>query len=385
MVTGRSAFASDSVIATMSAILRDEPTPVRELAPNAPTGLAEIIDGCLRKDREERTQSIDEVRVALETLKKGYNPGASTTVARPADAAATRVGVPVPAQILRPPKKSPTLAYAIGAIGVLVAGAGGWWIATRNKSGPPAGQQAAAVTAPATPASVVSETVLTNDSITKMVEAKVRTSAILDHIRASKTNFNLSTDEVIRLSKAGVPDAVIQVMRDPAKAPAKADAASGPAPSPSKDAPGTPPAPAAPPPSASTLAVALADGLAISVQLTHDIPNDAKAGTPLKFQVAKDIVVDGSVVIAKGAQVKGSIAEESRKAVLTLKKMTYEFTDVEAVNRQKLKLRATPSGAAGPSRKAIEPGKKKVKDVASTAGTDYVAYLDGAQTVTMQR
>jgi len=111
----------------------------------------------------------------------------------------------------------------------------------------------------------------------------------------------------------------------------------------------------------------------------------AKAGTPLKFQVAKDIVVDGSVVIARGAQVKGSIAEESRKAVLTLKKMTYEFTDVETVNRQKLKLRATPSGAAGPSRKAIEPGKKKVKDVASTAGTDYIAYLDGAQTVTMQR
>ncbi len=79
-----------------------------------------------------------------------------------------------------------------------------------------------------------------------MVAAKVRTSAILDHIRASKTNFNLSTAEVIRLSKAGVPDAVIQAMRDPSHVPEKAAA------------------PAA-------LAVALPDGMPFAIELSEDI------------------------------------------------------------------------------------------------------------------
>lgn len=311
-----------------------------------------------------------------------------------------RVGVPspTPAIVVAAPPKSPARMYAIAAIGIVIVGTGGWLIATRSKSGPPVEQQAPAAASPMAAAPVpaaplASETVLTNDSITKMVEAKVRTSAILDHIRASKTNFNLSTDEVIRLTKAGVPDPVIQVMRDPTKvlekAVEKANATAGPVPSPSKDAPAVPSPAAAPAaavaPPVATLALALADGTPIAVQLIHDISNDAKAGTLLKFQVTKDVVVNGSVVIAKGAEVNGSIVEGGKKGFLGSKKMTYELTDVEAVNRQKLKLRATPAGGGGPSRRTVEQGKKKVKDVASAAGTDYIAYLDGAQAVTVPR
>ena len=48
-----------------------------------------------------------------------------------------------------------------------------------------------------------------------MTEAKVRPSVIVSQIRASKTNFNLSAGEVIRLSRSGVPAIVIEAMRGP--------------------------------------------------------------------------------------------------------------------------------------------------------------------------
>lgn len=359
MVTGHAAFARDSAVGTMSAILRDEPAPVRELSPNAPGGIAEIIHGCLRKDREQRYQSIDEVRIAIDMLRKGYNPGTSPT------ATGTRLTA---ASVQPPKKKSRTPVWAIVALGVVLINVSGQYFAKRRNPRPRIVEQP--TTAPVAPSGA-----LTNDSIVKMVEAKIRTSAILDHIRASTTNFDLSTDEVIRLSKAGVPDAVIQAMRDPSRIPEKKE------PAPAASAP--PPA-ATPTPAAQTLAVALADGIPVALRLAHDIPNDAKAGMPLKFEVTKEVVVDGAVVIAQGAAVTGSIAEEGKRAIVSLKKMTFELSDVEAAGGKKLKVRATPTGS-GPTRRPVDQGKKKVKDIASPAGTEYVAYIDGAQAVTIQR
>ena len=56
---------------------------------------------------------------------------------------------------------------------------------------------------------------LTNDMVLEMVQAKVPVALILTHIRASKPGFDLSTAEVIRLTKAGVPESVIEAMHDP--------------------------------------------------------------------------------------------------------------------------------------------------------------------------
>src|SRR5262249_47437430 len=134
MVTGKSAFASNSVISTMSAILRDEPKPISALSPNTPAGLDDIINGCLRKNVDERTQSMDEVREALEALRRVYDPTTSPTVSR---TAALRGSIAVPAPAARKPA---TLIYAIAALGVVVVGAGGWFIATRNKAPTPVEQ-----------------------------------------------------------------------------------------------------------------------------------------------------------------------------------------------------------------------------------------------------
>ena len=58
--------------------------------------------------------------------------------------------------------------------------------------------------------------------------AEVPESVIVDHIHASKTRFTLSTDEIIRLTKAGAKPTLIDVMRNPG-APAKPDSPPPPA------------------------------------------------------------------------------------------------------------------------------------------------------------
>jgi hypothetical protein len=59
---------------------------------------------------------------------------------------------------------------------------------------------------------------LTNDDVIQMVKAKLPESLIQGQMRSSKTNFDLSTTEIIRLSKEGVSEAIIGMMRNPASA-----------------------------------------------------------------------------------------------------------------------------------------------------------------------
>ncbi len=54
--------------------------------------------------------------------------------------------------------------------------------------------------------------VLTNDKVVTMVKAGLPASIIVNKIRASKTNFNTNTDELIRLQQARVPTEIINAM-----------------------------------------------------------------------------------------------------------------------------------------------------------------------------
>src|SRR5881392_360271 len=57
--------------------------------------------------------------------------------------------------------------------------------------------------------------ILTNERVITMVQAGLQPTIIINKIRASKTNFNISTDELIRLKQARVPDDVVNVMINP--------------------------------------------------------------------------------------------------------------------------------------------------------------------------
>jgi eukaryotic-like serine/threonine-protein kinase len=70
MLTGISPFRRSSAISSMTAVLRDEPKPLSEVAKDLPAGAENIIHRCLQKNRNRRIQSWADLRVLLEELKE---------------------------------------------------------------------------------------------------------------------------------------------------------------------------------------------------------------------------------------------------------------------------------------------------------------------------
>ncbi|MBY0507964.1 MAG: protein kinase [Bryobacteraceae bacterium] len=71
MLSGRRAFAGDSNLALMSAILKEEPKPLE----NVPPDLDKIIRRCLRKDRDKRYQHMDDLKLSLEEVREESESG----------------------------------------------------------------------------------------------------------------------------------------------------------------------------------------------------------------------------------------------------------------------------------------------------------------------
>jgi serine/threonine protein kinase len=71
MVTGRPAFARDTSLATLSAIVHQEPAPARQVAPQLPDELTTLIARCLRKDPRRRVQVMEDVKIVLEETLEG--------------------------------------------------------------------------------------------------------------------------------------------------------------------------------------------------------------------------------------------------------------------------------------------------------------------------
>lgn len=71
MLTGRRAFQGDSNLATLAAVLREEPAPLR----SAPPDLEKLIARCLRKHPEGRAQHMGDVKLALLELQEESRSG----------------------------------------------------------------------------------------------------------------------------------------------------------------------------------------------------------------------------------------------------------------------------------------------------------------------
>ena len=70
MVAGRRPFAAATSLDTLVSILQVEPAPLDEYAPETPAELQRIISKALRKNREERYQTIKDLLVDLRNLKE---------------------------------------------------------------------------------------------------------------------------------------------------------------------------------------------------------------------------------------------------------------------------------------------------------------------------
>ena len=115
MLTGRKAFDGATRIATMSAILKEEPKP----ADNIPAELDRVLRRCLRKDRDKRFQHMDDVKIAIEEIREESESGKFDAVSATGAAPA-------------PKKRWPAIAAAAG----LIAVAAGGYIATRSTPKP---------------------------------------------------------------------------------------------------------------------------------------------------------------------------------------------------------------------------------------------------------
>jgi tRNA A-37 threonylcarbamoyl transferase component Bud32 len=371
MVTGRKAFSGDSAISTLSAILRDDPTPIGQIVAGVPPELERIIQRAGRKEPDERWQSMRDVYAELAALRQKSDSG--VLAAMPAAVAAVAAPAPV-AAVPKPERERKGRRVALYILLAVVV----WWVVSHLSRHAAVIQinEAADGTAAKTPAAASPDAPLTNRDVLAMVEADVPVPVMLGQIRSSKTSFDLSTAAVIKLTEGGVPAAVIEAMRHPADAPAPATPAAHVAP---PAAPATPTAPGR--------AVRVIGGVPFAVALVEDIPADAEPGRPLRFRVIRDVRSEDAVVLAEGAVLTGELTSAEKKRRLGRSRATYRLLEVAAVDGSKLNVRATP-GRPGDRReeRPVElPGHAPSKEVLVPAGTEFVAYFDGDQTVTVRR
>ncbi|HEX4441859.1 MAG TPA: protein kinase [Thermoanaerobaculia bacterium] len=124
MATGRKAFAGMTQASLISAILRDEPEPISQIAPMTPPALDRVVKTCLAKDPEERWQSAGDVGKELKWIAEGSSAG----VAAPQPVAARR-------------RNRERIAWGLAAVAIAAAA---WFGLSRSKTAePPRGLRAA--------------------------------------------------------------------------------------------------------------------------------------------------------------------------------------------------------------------------------------------------
>ncbi|MBC8165272.1 MAG: PD40 domain-containing protein [Bryobacteraceae bacterium] len=81
MVTGQKAFRGNTTVATLTAVVRDNPKPPPELGVDVPEGLLKLLARCMRKDPDRRWQTMADLKVALIELHEGLGSGSISEAA----------------------------------------------------------------------------------------------------------------------------------------------------------------------------------------------------------------------------------------------------------------------------------------------------------------
>ena len=116
MVTGRQAFHGETKASTLAAILKDNPRPASQLVDGLPREVERLISRCLRKEVNQRSQHMDDVKIALEELKEESDSGVLGSAAG---------SMPKPRRLLWALSIAAVLAFA--AVGV-------WLVRSKNRA-----------------------------------------------------------------------------------------------------------------------------------------------------------------------------------------------------------------------------------------------------------
>jgi hypothetical protein len=153
---------------------------------------------------------------------------------------------------------------------------------------PPAQQQHAQL---ARPAQQTQPRPLTNADVLKMVEAKIAPEVVVEKIKASPCDFDTSPEALGRLKEAGVPDALLLVMVMSPKC----------APQPQQQ----------PPPR--RVAVQVPAGTLVELETAYTFNSQlTRTGDAVSFRVVNPVIVEGRVVVEKGAVATAIVTKAER-------------------------------------------------------------------------
>lgn len=94
LLTGQRPFAQDYGAAVLYAVVHEPHTPVRDLNPEVPETVAALIDRCLAKKADDRFQTADELREALETCRRPEAPLSIDLSSGPTTGSLRRLALP---------------------------------------------------------------------------------------------------------------------------------------------------------------------------------------------------------------------------------------------------------------------------------------------------
>jgi eukaryotic-like serine/threonine-protein kinase len=105
LLSGRKAFTGTSKASLMAAILTSEPQPLRELHPQIPLALEQLVRAMMARDREQRVQTAHDVRLQLQWILDSLSQPGGQAVA----------------PVARSSRRGVTLAVAIAVVTILAA------------------------------------------------------------------------------------------------------------------------------------------------------------------------------------------------------------------------------------------------------------------------
>ncbi|HZV88439.1 MAG TPA: hypothetical protein VFF95_12875 [Candidatus Binatus sp.] len=135
----------------------------------------------------------------------------------------------------------------------------------------------------------------------------------------------------------------------------------------------------APKSSASTQFLSLLDSTPIRMKLMKTISSaDAQVGDDVSFEVSEDVVVDGFLVIPKGANALGVVNEaEPKKALGRGGKLSLLIRSVRLADNQQAVLRSGGEGKGTSSTAGMVIPVMRGKDITFLKGMEFIGYVNG--------
>jgi serine/threonine-protein kinase len=125
LCTGKRPFQGDVLPALMMAVLQRQPPPLRELLPDAPPTLEEVVERCLRKEPEDRYADVAGLAAALAPLAPDHAQRILDRISRVSRATPISSLPPRPSDTEIPALGAGRLTWIVGTLAVLAVAAAG--------------------------------------------------------------------------------------------------------------------------------------------------------------------------------------------------------------------------------------------------------------------